>query len=262
MDDELFMADSSPSKPEESLSSIPHNQSFTNLFYCPNSKTRVVAYCMLRSLLKRVAYKHSAYIKFRKCKVFLRWRYSASIASVYPLTEQKLNSMFSNFVAAVKSNLKRFLFIWARKVRNPIHNLQSRHEYNKNRREEAHSSQLAQMNKALTQILNKQSELEKAITMIAAKEKGYKEAIEELNRPPQNDTIDLSRHEALLRELEGENQNLRDKLEAVENNVSGFIKEMSELLENDEDNSLPSDDDGLGDSQGRSTRKKRMNALR
>ena len=115
------------------------------------------------------------------------------------------------------------------------------------------------MNKALTQLLNKQTDIEKTISQINVKEKQYKETIEELAKIPLQENNDINKHEIVLKELEKENQSLRDKLEAVENNIGGFIKEMSELLENEGDISIPSDDDGLGDSQGRSTRKKKSN---
>lgn len=132
----------------------------------------------------------------------------------------------------------------------------SKLSYNKSKREEAQNSQLFSMNKALTQILNKQADFEKKISQFALKEKNYKETIEELTSIPAKENLDICRYDLVLKELESENQFLRDKLEAVENNISGFIKEMTELLENEEDASLPSDDDGFGDSQARSNRKK------
>jgi hypothetical protein len=259
MDDELFLADSSPSKPAESFSTSNPARSYSNLFYTGSSKSKTVAFHMLRTAVKKILLKSSSFNKFLKLKFLIRWKFSRPAPVMFVSIESKIKAMVLNFSAVIFISLKKSLHSWARV--NKTFNLSKKHEFSKSRREEVHLQQKAQMNKALTQILNKQAELEKNIATLTAKEKGYKEAIEELNRIPPQDNQENARLQVLLKELENENQMLRDKLEAVENNVAGFIKEMSELLEEDE-RFAPSDDDGLGDSQGKVVRKKRSNLLR
>ena len=259
MDDELFLADSSPSKPAESSSTSNPARSLSNLFYTGSSKSKTVAFHMLRTAVKKIVFKFSGFLKYKKLKFLIRWKYSRPSPAKYVSIETKLKAMILDLNSSYAIILKKSLNDWSRY--NKTTAMLKKFEYNKNRREEAHHQQKSQMNKALTQILNKQAELEKNIAALTAKEKGYKEAIEELNRLPPQENIEITRQEMLLKELENENQTLRDKLEAVENNVAGFIKEMSELLEEDE-RFAPSDDDGLGDSQGKVIRKKRSNILR
>ena len=72
MDDELFMADSSQFKPEESSSDtilMPH---FGQLFNSTSSKSRLIAYHMLKSLLQRILYKYATNHNYKIQKLFLR----------------------------------------------------------------------------------------------------------------------------------------------------------------------------------------------
>ena len=260
MDDELFLADSSPSKPAESSSFSGQIKSFSNLFCTSSSKSRTVAFHMIRNAVKKILFKFQTLLKFQKARYLIRWKHSRPSQHLYDPHDSKLKSLFYTLCSFRKFCLKKSISAWS--TYNRLILIQKKHDLNKTRREDSHSQQKGQLNKALTQILNKQTELEKNISALAAKEKGYKEAIEELNRLPPQDNTELLRQEALLRELEAENHMLRDKLEAVENNVAGFIKEMSELLEGDEERFVPSDDDGFGDSQGKVIRKKRSNILK
>lgn len=254
MDDELFMADSSPSRQENISNTSAIYPQPGNLFYTSQMKSKVLAFHMLKSLMKRISYKYSNRLRLRQTKSLLKWRFSPVIPAPFSNSEHILHAMFANFSMGIKNILKKKFSKWACTYR--LHLVMNKRTYNKTRREEAHLSQIGQMNKALTQILNKQAEVEKAISHIVSREKQYKDTIEDLTKTPLLENSDLQRYELVLKELENENQKLRDKLEAVENNVSGFIKEMGNLLENEEV-STPSDDDGLGDSQGRSTRKKK-----
>lgn len=260
MDDELFLADSSPSKPAESSSFSGQMKSYANLFCTSSSKSRTVAFHMIRNAVKKILFKFQTHLKYQKSKYLIRWKHRRPSQHLYTLNDSKLKSLLYTLSSFHKQSLKKSISAWSTSTR--LKSIQRKYDSNKARREDSHSQQKAQLNKALTQILNKQTELEKSISALAAKEKGYKEAIDELNRLPPQDNTELLRQEALLRELEAENQMLRDKLEAVENNVAGFIKEMSELLEGDEERFAPSDDDGFGDSQGKVIRKKRSNILR
>lgn len=260
MDDELFLADSSPNRPEESSSFSGQIKSYSNLFFTASSKSRTVAFHMIRNAVKKIIFKFQSVFKYQKAKYLIRWKYSRPAPIQYTSHESKIKSLIYTLKSFHKYQTKKSISQWLTK--NTLQSIQKKFDSNKFRREESHSQQKAQLNKALTQILNKQSELEKNISTLVAKEKGYKEAIEELNRLPQQDNTELLRQESLLHELEAENQMLRDKLEAVENNVAGFIKEMSELLEGDDERFAPSDDDGFGDSQGKVVRKKRSNILK
>ena len=72
MDDELFMADSSPSKPEEALGKEQNYPPISQMFYSNNKKCKIVAYHMLKSILKRISYKYSCNFSSKKLKSFLR----------------------------------------------------------------------------------------------------------------------------------------------------------------------------------------------
>ena len=95
------------------------------------------------------------------------------------------------------------------------------------------------MNALMNQLLNKQAEMEKNIFEISIRERQYKDTIDELAKVPLQDNSDINRYELLLRELEIENQTLKDKLQAVENNIGSFISDMSELIKNEENNKEP-----------------------
>jgi hypothetical protein len=242
MDDELFMADPQP-KPEESsvrISAFPYP---TIIFYSSNKKCKIIAYHMLKSILKRLYLKLSSNYYRIKLKSFLNWKLFLPDPELFSVSEQKVFTMIANFSNVFSLLLKKSFSKWVYNHRTQ--NIISKYAYNKLRREEAHSVQITQMNKALTQVLNKETEIEKNIALIASREKVYKETIKELINNPVENQQDIQKHEIFLKELELENQNLRDKLEAVENNVNVFIKEMGEVLENEEDLSVPSDDDGM-----------------
>ena len=100
------------------------------------------------------------------------------------------------------------------------------------------------MNALMNQLLNKQAEMEKNIFEISIRERQYKDTIDELAKVPLQDNSDINRYELLLRELEIENQTLKDKLQAVENNIGSFISDMSELIKNEENNKEPCEDNG------------------
>ena len=260
MSDELFMADSSPYRQEVIPSPTLSYPQLQSLFYATNRKSKILAYHMMRSLIKRILNKFSSNLKQALLKSLLTWRYSPVIPRPYTTNEQKLTAMFFILSLSLQTTLKKSFSKWLCFYKLKL--IIGKRTYSKSRREEAHMSQLGQMNKALNQILIKQSEVEKAISQILSREKQYKDTIDDLARVPVQEQLDLTRQELLLKELEAENQALRDKLEAIESNVNGFIREMGGLLENEDDVSVPSDDDGVGDSQGRSTRKKRSNFIR
>ena len=72
MDDELFMADSSPSKHEESSSGTLLCPQFGQLFSSSLGKSKLLSYHMLKSILKRLIYKYSTTHKQKKLKILLR----------------------------------------------------------------------------------------------------------------------------------------------------------------------------------------------
>lgn len=168
--------------------------------------------------------------------------------------KDKISAFCKNVRKVREFRAKRLFYDWNTKAKAKTALLKL--ETTKIRREAAHQSQLSQMNKMVSQLISKQSELEKQINSQLAREKKYKEAIAELKSAAPEPKLEKSRNELLLRELERENQNLRDKIEAIENNVNSFIKEMSGLIEASDELGLLSDDDGMGDSPQKSLKKR------
>ena len=133
--------------------------------------------------------------------------------------------------------------------------MHSKHAARNRRREEAHSAQLIQVNRVIGQLQIKQTETDKNIENIAAKGKKYREAIEEIGKTVSVSNGEVSKYQEVLRKLEIQNENLKDKLEVVENNLNGFIRDMSGVLENNNEDF--SDDDGMDGFALKSMRKKR-----
>ena len=107
----------------------------------------------------------------------------------------------------------------------------------------------------------KKIEIIKHIKVLSAKEEKNKETLEVINKHAKANSIEINKNEDLLKKLEIENENLKDKLDVVENNICGFIKEMTMAFEND-DTQINDDDDGTDDFNSKITRKKKLSLVR
>jgi hypothetical protein len=242
MDDELFMADSSFSRPEESSIATPTLQSFSHFFTPRNPNSRLIAFHMMRSLAKRLAFRYSANLRTFKLRYFYYWRFRKTTVHEYPTVDMKVSVLAANLAFCMQMVLKKYLEKWTRKLR--IRAVREQRENAVKKREEIHHAQISQMNRTLAQILSRKGEVEKAIAGMMSKEKEYQDTIAELIRIPEQEKGEVARNERLLKELQDENMSLKEKLEAVENNVNGFIKEMAGLLENEGSPSDASDGEG------------------
>ncbi|CAG9328013.1 unnamed protein product [Blepharisma stoltei] len=269
IDDELFMAGSSspskeqkPATPVETFQSSPFALSTTPKTKLNKAKqeefkrnTQTFAGHMLQSLIVQISRTLKKAKKGTLLGGFMKWKIRANSAyAAEKLKKNEIKGKIKNKIVLLINQYRnsrifikrKAFFDWALKSKAKSQLLKL--ETNKIRQEEAHQAKLAQMNRMVSQLISKQCELEKQINSQLAREKKYKEAITELKAAVPEQKIEKSKNELVLRELERENQNLRDKLEVIENNVDGFIKEMSGLIEAGDEMAMISDDDGMGDS--------------
>ena len=106
----------------------------------------------------------------------------------------------------------------------------------------------------------KKIETEKNLKIFSVKEEKNKEILEGIQKSVKDNGVENYKNKEILKRLEYENENLKDKLEAVECNMYGIIKEMTYVLENDENHIH--DDDGADDFNFKSARKKKINLIR
>jgi hypothetical protein len=257
IDDELFLADCASSRIEKNSSGTVYSTSFMQRSIKHSSSGNLLAYHMLKALLLRLLYGRAKNIQRIKFKRFTAWRFMKSECDEYSPEETKVYNMIANIKTALRRSVKKYFAAWARNSKFLA--IDSKYLLRKSRKEETHISQLAQIHKALSQLQNKSNETEKNIDQLATKEKKYKEVLENIAKSQIFNNSEINKYLETLRKLELENENLKDKLEAVENNVTGFIKDMSGVLENDED--IFTDDDGRQDFQLKSTRKKKLSIV-
>ena len=253
MDDELFLADCTSSQNDKSSNDNTYPASFINHSKRSSTNCNTLAYFMLKSLLLRLLYNRKKYITEAKGRALFRWKCLPPESPEQNEAMSRISNMVFYLKSALALPMKRHLLRWAENSRTIA--LYSKYDARKHRREEAQSAQLIQINRVIGQLQIKQNENDKNIENCAAKEKKYRETIEEMGKSVSVGNGEISKYQEIFRKLEIQNENLKDKLEAVENNVTGFIREMSGVLVNNNEDF--SDDDGMDDFPLKSLRKKR-----
>lgn len=256
-DDELFMGEGSSFRVEKSSNGSLYSGSFMQQSAKSSSNSNVLAYYMLKSLLLRLSFLRAKSLKLKKFRALTKWRYPPSSEFTYNLSEKTLNSMVANLNSARKILIQKYFLSW--KITSVLISTKSKFSSRKGRREEAHSAQVVQINRVLNQMQVKKTETEKFLDTTNEREKKLKETVDGLQKTLGN-SIEIAKYHEIFKKLQIENENLKDRLEAVQNNVGIFIKEMNTVLVPEDE--VYSDDDGVEDSHFKTMRKKKSSMIR
>ena len=171
---------------------------------------------------------------------FYKWRLNADLAtqhlqanlSASPKLQSNLLSLAKTLGDYTKRRIKRALMKW--KLFKLIKGNEGSFTASKNQEEKTHRQNLNKITSQVNSLMTKQTELEKQISYMMQKERSYQQEIEALkssnNYSSSFSSPDKSAEQTLLK-LERENQELIERIEATESNISGFMKEMSGILD-------------------------------
>lgn len=261
--DELFLADCTDSQDPSYLENT-YSKSFIPLSPLTIKTCGALAFYMYQSLLLRLLYNRAKIISAAKEKAFFKWRYlEKKNLEEDGLGCSKLEKFVKGLENALARLLKKKIAKWDCNAK--INALVRKFAIRSKRLEEAQNSQISQISRVVSKLQEKKEESQKKTELGLAKEKKYREMIEELGRNGitsngNSNNGDRNKYQEIVRKLEIQNENLKDKLEIVENNVNVFIREMNGALK--KTNGHLSDDDGVDDFPLKILRKKKVSLIR
>lgn len=241
-DDELGMADHSPT-PSQPMSDISPNYSpFSSSSDKPNYTSKNVelfAAHVMKGMLQGLL-NSSLVSKMLKKKLALNiWRKNMQeVTSSKHLKETEAESkMFLSLKKLLETTskfrsciVKKKFYDWVNFV--VLHKLKEHRDKELSKLDNMYTREVSEINKQMSVSRKKQSEIENIIAYQSEKEHKYVRTIEELSNQPKKQNEQTKTK--IIKELERENQLLRNKIEAVEKNINCFISEMSSLIEQEE----------------------------
>ena len=158
--------------------------------------------------------------------------------------KEKLHFALKTATKARKARVNTAFQSWS--FLSSLKKVKVEHDRRREERVKAQRKEVGECEREMAGLAGKQSELEQSVSELMQNEKAYKDTIARLKK--ERDAIGESRAhleaetkeqnraqetrlERRLEELERENQELQEKMGALENNVVFFIKEMSGLID-------------------------------
>ena len=254
--DELFLADCTPSKFDVDDSASLYSASFMDRSHKNNSNCGILAFYMLKFLIGRLMYNKTRYLKQLKFRALVRWRYFVPVVEEFHVNEVVVQKFLKVVLKYFKCIIKKRLMKWVEFTRFSA--FSAKFLRRKIRRGEAHNGQVRQTKRVIAQIQMKKSETEREFESSLCNERKLKESQEKPSKL--KSASDSKKSRESLKKLMQENDDLKNTLEALSNNVSILLKEMGGVLGFDEQ--VLEQENGLEDSGLRTSRRKKLSGLR
>lgn len=236
----------------ESLYSV----SFINHSQKSNSNSGLLAFYMLKFLLGRLLYSKGRYLKTLKFRALIRWKYFIPKIQEHPIDELILKNSIKTLKKSLKLALKKSFIKWFQSAK--ILKMSSKFQHKKSKKQEIHNGQVMQMKRVLTQMHLKKAEAERELEHSVHNEK----KIKEVNGKSMKSIKRKKTGNEALRKVIQENEDLKDKLEVLHLSVNELVRDVSMVLKSEvKDRDGHRNDDGLEESQLRTSRRKKLSGI-